>query len=653
MLVKYTEQCRFNATNGLLTTGECTRKHTGFSWRLTRLVCNLTLLALTAFVANAALSAPVSPLARSISSASSALDIKQWSHPIELASSEQSTPLLLAPTNKFHNASEHTNLSRLELYSQHRKWLHQANWLWQTQQNITRSLPIYSALSKSPFNDIQVASLVKRVQLSLLSGNSFAGYSALTKLIELNESELTPHQRNDMYSAISFFLLRNGNVDGAKLYQSLLDRALFNQQEQCQKQVFIDLIDMHFSFNDYNQRRIHDLAEHCVALGELSFTTLLVTDAARIFNAHGLTEQALALLKHYKLVIFNQPLKTLHLSYYLQMTEIYQQRQLIDDAKDVADNAWQTIKSMPLLPFTGEYALERLANFAYQHQQYDKALSIQNLYLTTQQDELDIDLQRQRQLSNVMLNINALKIIEQRKANDLLATREEVERQSSLLHHLNSTMLYWGVTFVVIALLSLLVFSRQMHIRQLILQQRNAWTRDPLTKLLSRHYVYQEVAHIDVNDPNQSVHYAGMQLRLQGLRRLNETHGYQKGDELLIQVGKLLAKYTDNKHHIARAGSNEFILVRYDILTASMHGIARAVEQQFYQLLEKLGYSKSDVTLYIGISDSVQSNSSAKYFFTDMNMAVSRAQWPEAKSNIALFSADWTERHTFTRNKGL
>ncbi|MGM0564406.1 MAG: EAL domain-containing protein [Pseudomonadota bacterium] len=82
---------------------------------------------------------------------------------------------------------------------------------------------------------------------------------------------------------------------------------------------------------------------------------------------------------------------------------------------------------------------------------------------------------------------------------------------------------------------------------------------DPLTGLLSRNGFVREV--------RQRLERSGWQkdaivtsVDIAGMRDINDTHGYERGDELLVKVSERLQECIDSDGLVARTGGDEFVL---------------------------------------------------------------------------------------------
>ena len=84
---------------------------------------------------------------------------------------------------------------------------------------------------------------------------------------------------------------------------------------------------------------------------------------------------------------------------------------------------------------------------------------------------------------------------------------------------------------------------------------------DPLTELPNRRLLQERIEiAIRYNDKTQSTS-ALLFLDVDHFKNLNDTHGHNLGDQLLIEVSKRLQTLVGDKHTVARFGGDEFVLI--------------------------------------------------------------------------------------------
>ncbi|WP_193044781.1 GGDEF domain-containing protein [Mycolicibacterium baixiangningiae] len=90
--------------------------------------------------------------------------------------------------------------------------------------------------------------------------------------------------------------------------------------------------------------------------------------------------------------------------------------------------------------------------------------------------------------------------------------------------------------------------------------------RDPLTGLLNRRAVYQQIEHLLTAHRDQHVHLAVAVVDLDDFKLLNDSHGHAAGDQALVAVARALRTGVSQTAVVGRLGGEEFLLA--DLLEA-------------------------------------------------------------------------------------
>ncbi|MEY8875742.1 MAG: PAS domain S-box protein, partial [Leptothrix sp. (in: b-proteobacteria)] len=123
---------------------------------------------------------------------------------------------------------------------------------------------------------------------------------------------------------------------------------------------------------------------------------------------------------------------------------------------------------------------------------------------------------------------------------------------------------------------------------------------DPLTGLANRVLLADRLQHAMVQAKRRNRHLALVYLDLDGFKAVNDTHGHDVGDRLLIMVSHLLRAALRQGDTLARLGGDEFVAVLSDlaspaeyelVVTRLLQAAATPVriEQQSFQLSASLG----------------------------------------------------------------
>lgn len=102
--------------------------------------------------------------------------------------------------------------------------------------------------------------------------------------------------------------------------------------------------------------------------------------------------------------------------------------------------------------------------------------------------------------------------------------------------------------------------STEMRKNELINHLDYLGKNDLMTDVRNRYSMDQEIARID----NKRCSVGVIFIDVNGLKKINDCYGHQAGDEMLIEVAKLL-RSVFNKDNIYRAGGDEFVIIVEDI----------------------------------------------------------------------------------------
>ncbi len=86
-------------------------------------------------------------------------------------------------------------------------------------------------------------------------------------------------------------------------------------------------------------------------------------------------------------------------------------------------------------------------------------------------------------------------------------------------------------------------------------------TTDPLTKLKNRRSFFEQGAHLLTMAERYNTDLAVIVLDIDYFKKINDNHGHQGGDEVLVVVARLLVEKVRNVDTVARMGGEEFALL--------------------------------------------------------------------------------------------
>ncbi len=140
----------------------------------------------------------------------------------------------------------------------------------------------------------------------------------------------------------------------------------------------------------------------------------------------------------------------------------------------------------------------------------------------------------------------------------------------------------WMAAFVVLLAVAILAMvltlswleqrmhTRLLHLRNSMLsasleEARNelhqATLHDPLTRLPNRQSLQEWVERAIANSTPQGGRFAVMLMDLDGFRQVNDAHGHQTGDSLLVAVAECSRELVHSSDLVARLGGDQFVIV--------------------------------------------------------------------------------------------
>lgn len=122
-------------------------------------------------------------------------------------------------------------------------------------------------------------------------------------------------------------------------------------------------------------------------------------------------------------------------------------------------------------------------------------------------------------------------------------------------------------------------------------------TQDALTGVLNRRAMEQELQiAVEANRRDGSAFGLAM-LDLDHFKRINDEHGHEAGDEVLIGFVGLVRNATRKVDRCFRFGGEEFVLLMPGIDSAALHGIDESLRSR---IASELNYGGEPVTVSIG-----------------------------------------------------
>ena len=133
------------------------------------------------------------------------------------------------------------------------------------------------------------------------------------------------------------------------------------------------------------------------------------------------------------------------------------------------------------------------------------------------------------------------------------------------------------------------ITQREHYERQL----RDWSVRDTLTGCYNRRYLSEIASSLRDGDP-----WGCIAVDLDRFKLVNDTHGHQRGDEVLVAMGKFLATYVRPRDIVVRAGGDEFLVL-----------LPMTDDQETAKIVERLDAHRDDAPIGFTLGHAVRHGS--------------------------------------------
>ena len=131
---------------------------------------------------------------------------------------------------------------------------------------------------------------------------------------------------------------------------------------------------------------------------------------------------------------------------------------------------------------------------------------------------------------------------------------------------------------------------------------RHAASHDPLTDLPNRSLLMDRLQRAIARSQRNGTTTALLYIDLDGFKRVNDTHGHGRGDEVLKDVARILLENVRQVDTVARLGGDEFVVLQEDMSPM----VAQATAQRLIdETASVYGQGRSDVTIGMSIGMAV------------------------------------------------
>jgi len=146
---------------------------------------------------------------------------------------------------------------------------------------------------------------------------------------------------------------------------------------------------------------------------------------------------------------------------------------------------------------------------------------------------------------------------------------------------------------------------------------------DPLTQLANRRLITKHLEKIITGSSRHDKHGAVLLIDLDGFKLINDKHGHEAGDAVLVETAERLRSVIRSGDIVGRLGGDEFVVLinRLDTDKHTAHNIVLRIAENLIDQLNK-PFNVNSKTLHIGASIGIRLLGSEKL---DMDTAMSEA----------------------------
>jgi len=126
---------------------------------------------------------------------------------------------------------------------------------------------------------------------------------------------------------------------------------------------------------------------------------------------------------------------------------------------------------------------------------------------------------------------------------------------------------------------------------------------DPLTGLANRTSLSPALEQAVERARRRGAKLAGVFMDLDGFKQINDAHGHDIGDGLLVDVARRLRTVLRASDFVARLGGDEFFVVIEEVHDVpAVDGIARKLLSELLEPYELAGGKRAQITASLGVS---------------------------------------------------
>jgi diguanylate cyclase (GGDEF)-like protein len=149
--------------------------------------------------------------------------------------------------------------------------------------------------------------------------------------------------------------------------------------------------------------------------------------------------------------------------------------------------------------------------------------------------------------------------------------------------------------------LGLVAFEFRLVSMQVELAVATMALTDPLTGLANRRLLSQRLREEESRAARSQSNFCVIMADIDHFKRVNDTHGHEVGDRVLVEVGRLLTSASRTQDIVGRWGGEEFLLVLSNTSLAAAQEAAERLRKLAEAQLGVLA-NAGTVTLTLGVA---------------------------------------------------
>ena len=124
---------------------------------------------------------------------------------------------------------------------------------------------------------------------------------------------------------------------------------------------------------------------------------------------------------------------------------------------------------------------------------------------------------------------------------------------------------------------------------------------DPLTGLYNRRHFGRQLDQMFSEAQRYNTDLSCVMIDLDGYKQLNDAHGHQLGDQLLVAAGKVIMANLRRMDIAARYGGDEFVLLLPHAQTSEAAGVVQRIREEYFAASAAILNRPEGVRMSVGI----------------------------------------------------